>query len=837
MLPLPEQFSKLTNQVAKWFGENTHWGVSQQSINQDFVRDVFEQYPLSSQLPYEAYDPEHAVYINKHSIGFILEAAPLTGATEEVEEILASLVTDVLPPDTDLQFLLWGSDKIGGVLDAFQAARSGQGEIFEWLAKQRVEYLKRGTLNSLTLSGQFILRDFKLFVVVSMPKKEKEVEMQTQTLVELRQDIQSSFKSIQIPTRDISIENFMSLMTDLINPSSHCYPAKQSWNEYDALNLQLTDPEYSLSIYRDKLRFDTEQESWDVRCFTVRDFPKDKVAQFRMTENIGQLFNSSLQIPCPFVLSLSIRPMDQEKSIAQAQMKYMNKDTTAKSPLAKFKPAASKESHDWTYVRQRLSEGDRLVKIFYQVIMYARPEQANNAERKIRDLYRANGWKLRKESCVQFASWLAMLPMNISDGFYQDLKNLGRLRTMMAFNAVTIAPLQGEWKGMQRPSLILPGRRGQIAIWNPFDNTEGNYNVAIAAASGRGKSVFTQEYIVSIVGSGGRVWVIDVGRSYEKTCRMLGGEFIEFTTDSDIVINPFTYIQNFDESLEMLKPLAATMARPSSKTSDEEMAWLEKALKAAWYAKANKATMTEVANWLEQQTDAICKNLAHLLYPYTKDGMYGRYFEGDCSLNLDNRLVVLELEELKQKKDLQKIVLLVLMYQIAERMYLGNRMQEKSCIIDEAWDLFKDSQKDAAEFTETGYRRARRYRGNFITITQSINDYFKNAMSIAAFENSDFKLILGQTPENITQLKESKRLDLDPFTEKLLKSLKKTDEYSECAIKSSTGISVHRIILDPYSRILYSSKGDEFEAVKQLQAQGHSLHEAIALVARKFNHA
>src|SRR6202030_3159520 len=139
-------------------------------------------------------------------------------------------------------------------------------------------------------------------------------------------------------------------------------------------------------------------------------------------------------------------------------------------------------------------------------------------ERKVRDLYRANGWKLRKEAFLQFQSWLAMLPMMMSEGLYDDLRLFGRLRTVNAFAAANLLPLQGEWKGMQRPSLLLPGRRGQIAIWNPFDNPDGNYNVAIAAKSGSGKSVLTQEYIVALLGSGGRVWVIDVGRSYEKTC-------------------------------------------------------------------------------------------------------------------------------------------------------------------------------------------------------------------------------------------------------------------------------------------------------------------------------
>ncbi|CAN5420944.1 type IV secretion system protein TraC [soil metagenome] len=832
MFTVPESVTQFTEKVASWFGEKADWGISHLTDGNEPV-PLSGQYPLQSLLPYEVYDPTSALFINKKSMGFILEASCLTGSTEEIENILTSLITDVLPTQADLQFILHGSDKIGDILDNFVAERSGHGETFEWLAKERTNYLKKGTLTSLASSGSFILRDFKLYIVLSVPKKN--VLAITEQLTALRQDLQSSLKSINIYTRNIPIDNFISWLYDLINPTENCYARHESWNKLDALYLQLTDPEYRLRVYSNKLLFDTEEELWDVRCFTVRNFPK-KMAQWKMTESIGQIFNNALQMPSPFVVSLSIRALDHETSAAKSQMKFINKDSTAKSPLAKFKPNADKEFQDWNHVRTQLAEGDCLVKIYYQVVSYARAKDANSVERKVRDLYRANGWKLRKERFTQFQSWLAMLPMMTTEGLYQDLKLFGRLRTMTAFNAMTIAPLQGEWKGTKRHSLLLPGRRGQIAIWNPFDNMEGNYNVAIAAKSGSGKSVFTQEYIVSLVGSGGRVWVIDVGRSYEKTCRMLNGEFIEFSQANPVSINPFTFISNFDDALELLKPLTAAMARPNSKATDEELAWLEKALKEAWKLNGNDATMTTVMEWLASQNDPLCKNLSHLLYPYSREGMYGRFFEGSCSINLNNPFVVLELEELKAKKDLQRIVLLVLMYQISECMYLGNRSQMKSCVIDEAWDLMDEDNESTAKFVETGYRRARRYYGNFVTITQAVNDYFKNKTSIAAYENSDYMIILGQKTESIDQLKESKRLNMDPYTERLFKSLKKTDEYSELIIKGPSGLSVHRLILDPYSRILYSSKGDEFDAVKYNQAQGKSLHESISLVARKFNH-
>ena len=818
------------DKLAKIFGDKTNLGVPHQTS----TNPLMESAVLANFLHYEALDPDTNIYINKKSCGFILEVGALIGANDDMASILTSIITDVLPEDTDLQFLLWGSNKVGNILDQFEIQRSGKGEIFEWLAKKRTDFLKSGVNNSLLASGNFIIRNFRLFLVISQPGKIS--ESMSMKLMELRDSIASSLKSVNMPSCNLGVEGFLSVMSDLVAPSSNIYPAQQEWNKYDSLSLQLTDPEYKTSALPDCVRFENAQETIETRALTIKSWPQE--ARFGvMADGIGQLFNSSLQIPCPFVISFSLRVSNYEKSITKAQYKFMNIDKTAKSPLAKFKPLIHKEHQDWDYIRTRLAEGDKLVRGFFQVLIYASKKQAPGAERKVRDLYMANGWKLRKESYLQFQSWLAMLPMRMSEGMYDDLSLMGRLRTLTASNAITLAPIHGEWKGTPTPSLLLPGRRGQLSTWNPFDNAEGNFNIAIAAASGKGKSMFTQEYITCLVGSGAKVWVIDVGRSYEKTCKMLGGAFIEFTKENYISLNPFTAIKDFESSLAMLKPLLSVMARSSTNTSDEETSFLEKALKAAWDEKGNEASITTVASWLKGQNNETCKILANLLYSYTADGMYGRYFEGASNIDLDSFFVVLELQELKSKKDLQKIILLVLMYQISEAMYLGSRNQIKSCVIDEAWDLLGGDNDGAAKFIEAGYRTARRYKANFVTITQSINDYFKNATSRAALENSDYNVILGQKPESIDQLRTSGRFNLSSYGERLFKSLRKTDDYSECIIKDPVGMSVHRIVFDPYSRILYSSKGDEFEAVNTLVAQGNSLRDAIEIVARKFNYA
>jgi conjugal transfer ATP-binding protein TraC len=824
-----EYVEKIGEKVATYFGDYTPKGVTK-TPDRNKVRMMIDHHTLSSLLPYERYDAESSMYINKKSVGFILEASTLIGSSEEVENILSSIITDTLPPTADMQFLLWASPKIEPILEAFKETRS-KNETYRWLAQKRVDYLKKGAHESLSKFGSLLLRDFRLFITVSMPKKYGDSHAE---LIGLRDDLESSLKSINLSNKRINAHEFLSTFSDIITPTRDLAPSVIHWNELDSLSLQITNPEWNLTVNADSLYFSSEHEKVDVRCLTVREFPQ-KATQWKVTENIGQLFNATLQIPCPFTVSFSLRKVNQEKAIASTQITSMNRESTAKSPLARFKPSVNKEYEDWQFVRQRLSEGDSLVKTFYQITLFSQPDEANACERRLRDLYRANGWKLRKESFLQLQTWMSSLPMMMTEGLFDDLKHFGRLKTMTAFNAVNVAPLQGEWKGTKTPSLILPGRRGQLATWNPYDN-EGNFNIIIVAAPRKGKSALTNEYIVAILGAGGRVWVIDVGRSYEKTCKLVSGQFIEFSEDTNICLNPFSTISNINESMELIKPLLSSMARPITGATEEEANFLEKAIQGAWARKGTKTTISTIAEWLAEQSNPISINLAHLLFSYTANGTYARFFEGDCTIDFNNDFIVLELQALDSKKDLQRIIMQMLIFLISQAMYHGDRSQIKTCIIDEAWKQLNSNDKSQAEFIEAGYRTAPKHRGNFISIAHSVSDFHGNRMSKAAFDCSDFKIILGQNDEAINKLKQEKIMDMDGFTERLFKSLKITKDFSECVIKGPEGLSVHRIIFDPYSRILYSTKGEEFDAVNKLINSGMKLENAVQEVARQFNH-
>jgi len=187
---------------------------------------------------------------------------------------------------------------------------------------------------------------------------------------------------------------------------------------------------------------------------------------------------------------------------------------------------------------------------------------------------------------------------------------------------------------------------------------------------------------------------------------------------------------------------------------------------------------------------------------------------------------VVEMEELKERKDLQSVIVQMVILQITNSIYMGDRTTPSCLILDEAWDMLRG--KQSGVFIETAARRLRKYFGGLIVGTQSINDFYATPGAQAAFDNSDWMCLLSQKDESLEMLKNSKRLVMDPSMERTLRSLHtEQGKYAEIMIKGPKGFAVGRLFLDDFSKVLYSTKAEEFAAVQSLVNQGFSLKEAI----------
>lgn len=118
------------------------------------------------------------------------------------------------------------------------------------------------------------------------------------------------------------------------------------------------------------------------------------------------------------------------------------------------------------------------------------------------------------------------LPLNGTAKGYGG--SLYRLHAMGVRHALCFAPLYGDHKfPVSGNGTLVLTRRGEPALINFFEST-GNYNGAVFAAPGSGKSVAIQQMILDLLASGARVWAIDDGKSLEKTADYCGAQYMVF---------------------------------------------------------------------------------------------------------------------------------------------------------------------------------------------------------------------------------------------------------------------------------------------------------------------
>lgn len=811
---------------------------------------------LTGLLPYLGWMPQEKLFVldngafgqsDEYSLGFCIETMPQTGANEEMERVLASLFMSC-PPGTGIQITLYATPHILPVLrqqanmlpvdpdrDDNAVDRRNK-NIFRALARRRIDHYLKGTSKSLFSHHVYLLRDYRCVISITMPlhpDKPADVE----EAMRIRESVHATLRSAHLPGTDWGPQELINFVADFFDHERIFGRGGDRVLEYDdnrPLRQQVSNLEVASAVADHLIKFQkVGQEETALQCFSVRQYPK----YYRlgaMGALIGDYYQLALAIPCPFLITMGAIILDYESARTKAQMKAARATQAAGSYMAHFQPDLQDRKRDWDMVLRAFDNGRNVVQMYHQMVLVSRLEDASRSEHAVRAVWRARGFDLAKDFYLQHQALVAAMPCTLTPGLQKDLRLFGRAGTKTADNAVMTSPLIAEWKGTETPMITLFGRRGQIMTFDLFDNKGGNYNFAVAALSGSGKSVFVNELAFRYMGAGAKVWIVDVGRSYRNLCDLIDGEFIEFSDErkNTICLNPFSMIVDINNDMEMLLPLLAQMASPREPLDNYSYSALAAATKRVWDTKGKRATITDVYDLLktgrlsdDAEHERDLARLATSLEPYTRYGVYASYFEGEANIQFHKNFVVLELEELKSKKDLQAVVMQLMMYRITQEMYF-DRSRRKLVIIDEAWDLMGSG--SSASFIEAGYRRARKYGGAFGTITQSVEDYYKNEATKAAIQNADWLFLLRQKPESIERLGKEGKLHVDEWMKRQLSSVTtEHGHYSEIFVHGPVGSGVGRLILDPFSMMLYSTRAEDFQAIKALKEQGASLVDAI----------
>ena len=799
--------------------------------------DQFTELPkLAALLPYVGWMSDERMFIldqggfgktETFSIGFAIEIAPQTGATDEMEKILTSLFA-YCPVHTGVQISLYASPDISPVLDA-QLALVKEMELLG-IAQRRSKYYKGGATESLLNNASYLLRDFRCVISLALPLSPFN-PTDVEEAIRTRESVHATLRSTYLDGFDWNPDHLLNFVGDFYDHervfdkgSDNLVP--KEYNPDQILREQLSDREIASCVSDEGIRQSKSGGGETVmQFFSVRNYPKfGRLAQ--MENIIGDPYQTALSIPCPFLVTMGAIIQDHESARTYAQLKSARATQNAASYMAKFQPDLQDRKRDWDIVVKSFDDGKSTVLMYHQICLLSSIQDASKSEHAIRAVWRSRGYDITRDYYLQHQALASSLPMTLTKPMQKDLGSFGRSYTKTLDNAVMTSPLLAEWKGTETPMITLFGRRGQPLGFDLFDNKGGNYNFAVAALSGSGKSVFVNEMAYRYRAAGAKVWIIDVGRSYKNLCELMDGEFIEFADerDNNLCLNPFSMVQDINNDMEMLLPLLAEMASPREPLNNFCYTSLSSAIKQVWDAKGSEATVTDIYNLLRigkiYEDGASEIELTHMsvaLEPYTKYGVYASYFEGQANIEFNKDFIVLELEELKSKPDLQAVVMQIIMYRITQEMYL-DRSRRKIVIIDEAWDLMGSG--SSGHFIEAGYRRARKYGGAFGTITQSVDDYYKTEATKATINNADWLFLLRQKPENIDRLGKEGKLTIDEWMKRQLSSIT-TDHgnYSEIFVHSPMGSGIGRLLLDPFSMMLFSTRPEDFEKIKNMREQ------------------
>jgi conjugal transfer ATP-binding protein TraC len=775
-------------------------------------------------LTVRACDEESKVFYSasdsgEYSLGACFVGYPLLGADNGTIEKLRSALGIPFPAGSFIQIGLFAAPDVDFVLDRYmQGKERAQPEFLRNFVRERRDFLAKGVESPLVSRSGVLLNFQRLIVTMKIPCRANPDEVAIREAKEYADRIGEAIRAAGIETDMLDEKGYLALMRMFF----HLYEKQDaSYDDMKPIREQVFYPGDQVKYGKKQITFNDGE--YHARLMSVKHFPK-KTSLAVMNHMIGDPYGLSNQITDPFYMVLTLHYPDQVAKSAAVKRDYGWINHQVFGPTSHLIPILGyKKAGFDVLVHEMEGRGAVLCEANLTLVLFSRDEdRLKKLTAGLQAYYSSIAFEMREDRRITKELFNSVLPLNTTRN---GIKNLYRFHTMAIRHAVQFAPILGEWRGTgMGGASVFVTRRGQPVLFDFYDSSTG-YNGILFAETGAGKSFVTNRFIDDYLAEGAKIWAIDSGYSYLKNCAANDGEYITFSDESDICLNPFTHVEDIDDDMDLLKAILAKMAAPEAGLDDFRMAALEEAIKATWVRYGNHSSVTAVAEWCLSQPDIRVQDIGKQLYPFTRHGAQGRWFDGYNNLRLDKSFVVLELKELEQKKNLQRVVLLQLMTRIANEMF-NTPGRRKLFIIDEGWEQLDDPV--VAKALEAFYRKVRKAKGCVLVVTQNIGDFYNSANGKAIVANSAWQIILEQKSESIDAAVESKQFSMEPYGLAMMKSIHTVPgKYSELMIKRKGDWGIVRLVEHRFAQVLYSTKDSEYDAILGAMKRGVPVGEAI----------
>jgi conjugal transfer ATP-binding protein TraC len=810
--------------------------------------------PFHSLLQYLAYDPDTGVYtLANGNMGMVFEVTPYIYPGEDTADLVAALMNkEMIPDQSMLSFCLWaGRDTApyrqhNQILRTLRFTTTGDEEVDDLLsnlADEHVNFVCKGTDKPVEGLFDTRVRDVRAYVslVVGASVRGGAPKLSDDdAMVQLHRDLEQGLIGAGLRPRSVDAKTLVRIIGSMVNWTESCSwkNPEIGYDEDTPIRNQVVDFDHEAVITDGGgLRLNDRH----VRVISAHSFPK----RVSLSDAYSFLIaprsrDAKIKDNVIFTTSVFFGNKRKDRDSIRNRRKWAKKQDIA--PFNKLEPKLSLIARSFDLLfESAVDGGDRPCAVSFSAAIFGNSEE--QARRQSADAIshmRGLRYDMREELIVALPMFVSMLPMN-ADPNGQVVDALGRFKTCTTRHASRVLPLAAEWKGVGRPVSTYIGRTGQVLSFNNFDNST-NYNMLIMAQSGSGKSVLTCRYIADLLSCGGRVIVIDQGYSYLNSCELFKGEFITFSEGQCPNLNPFPQINEFKEEADMLVGVVVMMAGLDATNADGrfQIASIRQLITKLWNQKGRDARIDDLAVMCGEADDQRVRDIAVLLHPFTLDGEYGHYYSGNTA-PVDfsrNRLIVLELDDLKNKDLLSRVVVLQLILMVNSYMYNKTASGDESwaaMVIDEAWKFIAsggdETENATLSFILTAYRQFRKNNGAMAMVTQSLNDVYQAKAGRAFAENAGVRAYLGQNPEALELMREEKKISMDEFWYQQLKGVKTEKGYfSEIFFDTSEAKGVARLVLSPYSLLLFSTESRDRIAIRKEREVGWSIHQSAIRV-------
>lgn len=818
----------ISNKTAKYFGFDESSTSRSTELNESLIASASNgASSLSDYLYYRYFDKEDELFFLDGGVcGFMLEIQPIVGVDESLIKSLDYFFNKELPYDSFIQFFLLASTDVEPLLKNWADSRINPHPILQKITKKNADFVRAMASKYGDYDGR-IARDFKIYISFSRVCNFKQKELKE--IAFFKRILIKKLETIQLSPRTCSDLDLIKLLKEFFEFTPGQSSDHKIRDNKVTLNEQVISAGVNFNL-KDSGFINTSSKV-TTRSYSPKKLPEEG-SLLAMIGLLGSSEQANVGIPARFAISYTVSTNINKPAQEGVQARGRKVIEAAESWRGRGNRGMQRDASEWRDLNDRAKNDERFLTESFQVMISSPSDLIEESEVALFGLWKSQDWELDRNDKLHLPVILSCLPMQ--QALYWSALSLHKLVKICIGNEVTAKlPIHAEWKGVPEPGILLFGRRGQVFSWNPFYRiASGNSNVCVFGPSGGGKSVLLNVVAESMMAQNVRIFILDIGQSFADIANLLGGEIVQFGKEVKLALNPFasfTPSMSSDDFVDVMKCAKELLIIMCGADSDRGAAELEKAIKDSVQKANYELDINGFVEHLEQSESQLLQGYAATLYSYTKEGIYRKYFSGSKSASFKEQITVFEFEEIKKDRKLLAIILQILLMEITNQFFTGDRSQRFMIIVDEAWMLLDYAAGFFAEFART----VRKYGGSLVTCVQNFNDLQETKQRRDILENSTWTVMLKQDEKGLSAFKES-----EAFKDKLplIKSISLVPgKYSEMLL-SATGVNVvGRLVLNEYSNALYSTDSADFNYLQKAQEGGMSLDVAIEKLAERKN--